>query len=388
MKITIKHQILKKLREDRHIPFEAMPEKLSLDRSEYEKLEREDKLIDIKIADRIAAVFKRNWSVFLLNEAPEKVSIKNDNRTFENRTPTLHEETIEAIEDANFILDFSKDLTSRPKLEVPIVKKIAHFNAEELGSLVRKQSGIDVEKQSNFKSISKAFNTWLAFVESKGIYVSQYPFNEGDKVRAFSISKNDQAIIVLNTRDSQAARIFSLIHELCHIIRRTAGFCDLHHSQTSGVEVFCNKFAASFLVPSEFMDTYLSGRTKHELRQNLDSFVRKIAYQLSVSRLMVYRKFATLQIITDQEYSHIHQNYLKDLSKKPGEKFSRKEDKGGPDYYIIKTLRNGIAYSSSVLEAFSTGEITQFEASNALGVKPRYLESYNKSAPLQIRWSR
>src|SRR3989344_8128039 len=102
MKVTLKHEILKKLRESRTIPLEAMPLKLGISLADYKKYETEDIAVDSKFAEKIAGVFKRNWSVFLLDELPKQILVKSDNRTFENKTPSLHEKTIEAIEDANY----------------------------------------------------------------------------------------------------------------------------------------------------------------------------------------------------------------------------------------------------------------------------------------------
>ena len=373
MKVILKHKILKDLRVSRSIPLETMPKKLGISLEDYKKYEAEDINVDVDFAERIAGIFKRNWSVFLLNELPRATLFKRDNRTVENQTPSLREKTIDAVEDANYIFEFVRNLTAHKGLRIPKYDDIKNLTAEDLGSRLRKQSKISIEDQEKFKDFRDAFKHWLQFVESMGIFVSQYPLSAEDKIRAFSISDHDRAIIVLNTKDTLAGRIFSLFHELCHILRRNSGICDLHYSMSSDVEVFCNKFAAAFLVPIETVNQYVNSNGKNTILSDINSFSYKLSSRLKVSQLVIYRRFATLGIIRDSDYSEIHKEFLK---KFVSPKESEDVNTGGPNYYAIRKIRNGEAYSSTILEAFNTGEITAFEASNALGVGVNNLDKY------------
>lgn len=380
MKIILQHEILKKLRESRTIPANIIAEKLGLSLEDYEKLESENKKIDIKLAEKIAGIFKRNWTVFLLNELPKTELYKRDNRTTENQTPSLHEKTIQAIEDANYIFEFVSGLSTHSGLNIPKYDDIKDLSAEDLGIWIRKQSKISIEEQKKFKDYSDAFKQWRKLVEGMGVYVSQYPLNIEDKIRAFSLSDHDRAIIVLNTNDTTTGRIFSLFHELCHIIRRSTGICDLHYSVSSDVEVFCNRFSAAFLVPIEAVKDYVNKNSKASILADLDYHSQRLASHLKVSQLVIYRRFATLGIISDSEYSKKHNKLLGGFLKKPSVVIDD-EGGGGPNFYTIKKLRNGEAYSNTVLRAMNTGEISAFEASNALGVGVSKLSEYkNRTA--------
>lgn len=379
MNITIKHQILKALRSTRTIPLEAMASKLGISLDEYKKYESADIEVDLEFANKIAAVFKRNWSVFLLNSLPKDPIIKRDNRTTENQTPSLHEKTINAIEDANYIFQFAQGLSTHSGLKIPKFDDIKDLDAEELGDRVRKVSNISIEDQMEFGDNSSAFKKWLHFVENLGIFVSQYPLEVEDKIRAFSISDHDRAIIVLNTNDSVASRIFSLLHELCHILRRNSGVCDLHYSLDSDVEVYCNKFASAFLVSDSFIKNYIVENGRNKISSDINYHVGSLSRRFKVSQLVIYRKFTTFGIISDQEYSEIHNSITKNFP--IIRKEAQDEITGGPNYYTIRKLRNGKAYSNIVLESLHLGEITAFEASNALGVNRNKLNEYrNRTA--------
>ncbi len=342
---------------------------------EYEKYEREDIQVDLKLASRIAGIFKRNWSVFLLDDLPQQPLVKTDNRTVENQTPSLHERTIEAIEDANYILEFSEGLSTYNGFRIPKYDNIKDLDAESLGILIRKISNVSINDQKKFRNSSDAFKHWRSFVESMGIFISQYPLNAEDKIRAFSLSDRDRAVIVLNTNDTTTGRIFSLFHELCHILRRSSGICDLHYSKSSDVEAFCNQFAATFLAPREFIVNHINSLGKNVILSDLESYAERLSGLLKVSRLVIYRRFASLGVISDRDYSRIHKEFLAEFitkHKKPTDELHS----GGPNFYLIRKIRNGIAYSNTILNALSIGEINTFEASNALGVGVHNLNEY------------
>jgi len=150
MKILLKHNILQELRESRSIPKEILSKKLGISVSDYEKYENEDIEVDIGFAEKVAGIYKRNWSVFLLDNL-QKAKIPRDNRTTENQSPTLHEKTAEAIEDANYIYEFVQGLESHTGLKIPKFEDIEDLNAEELAERIRSISGISIEEQEKFE---------------------------------------------------------------------------------------------------------------------------------------------------------------------------------------------------------------------------------------------
>ena len=377
MKIVIKHDFLKNLREGRNVPVENMLHKLSLSKDEYQKFEESDFEIDQDYADRIANILGYNWSVFLLEKQP--VFKKNvDNRTIENKTTHLSKKTILAIEDVNFILSFYSGLPNKQELKLPKFEDIENSEPEDLANKLRESSGIATDVQERFSGDSDALDRWINYVESLGILVSQYNLDLDDKVRAFSVLENGQAIIVLNTADLIPARSFSLFHELGHIIRRTEGLCDLHSSKDKDVETYCNRFAAAFLAPTKFIGDYIQREGRSQILQNLEWHVSRIASKLKISKLAVYRRLATLGLIDNSRYMEIHNKYLKFNFTKPVR--TRTDDegrsRGGGNFYLIAKQKNGEFYSKNVFEAYDYGYITPMEASSALGVSVGILDKY------------
>jgi Zn-dependent peptidase ImmA (M78 family)/transcriptional regulator with XRE-family HTH domain len=373
MNVVIRHELLKGLRENRSVSIDEMIHALKIDREEYIRYENSDNEVDQDFAERLARPLSYNWSVFLLKDQPKLLRATTDNRTFENTTSQLGKRTILAMEEATFILGFSQELPNKQGVKFPTFNNIS--DPEKLGSEVRKLSGISIEEQEKFKDESTAFSAWLKFVENNGIFVSQYNLDQEDRVRAFSLIENNQAIIVLNTNDQISARTFSLLHELGHIIRRSEGLCDLHSSKDKQVEVFCNMFAAGFLAPLEVVKKYIEESGEKQVLLNLDWHVSKIASKLKVSKLAIYRRLATVGLITNSKYMEMHNRYNFSKPSRPPKREGEKS-KGGGNYYLISRQKNGEAYTKNVFEAYDYGHITPTEVSSALGVSVKNLGKY------------
>ena len=150
----------------------------------------------------------------------------------------------------------------------------------------------------------------------------------------------------------------------------------MHNSQSQDVEVFCNQFAASFLAPSSIVKSYINSIGADQINSGLEYHSRNLAKKLRVSQLVVYRRFATLGVISDRHYSEIHNRYLRDYYERRIVRQPDEESSGGPNPYLIKKQRNGVAFSNTVFAAFDSGEISAIEASKALGVKANKFEDY------------
>ena len=90
-------------------------------------------------------------------------------------------------------------------------------------------------------------------VEGLNILTFQYPLGTRG-VRGMSLAGSDPCIILVNSKEVCQARAFTLLHEYGHILLRRGGICDEHGSARPDsdkrlAEAWCNRFAASFLMP-------------------------------------------------------------------------------------------------------------------------------------------
>ena len=79
-------------------------------------------------------------------------------------------------------------------------------------------------------------------------------------MRGFWIIKTPFLTIMVNIQDALAARTFTLLHELAHVIMGKEGVCDL--GGHFDIEVSCNAIAGSALVPEKLLLAEPNFRTK------------------------------------------------------------------------------------------------------------------------------
>ena len=68
-------------------------------------------------------------------------------------------------------------------------------------------------------------------------------------------------MVAVNTAWNESARIFTLFHEMGHLIARTSSACveSVHtRSRTDPVERWCERFAADVLMPNKDVETTLN----------------------------------------------------------------------------------------------------------------------------------
>ena len=117
------------------------------------------------------------------------------------------------------------------------------------------------------------------------------------EMRGFSISEYPFPVIGLNGSDSPRGRIFTLIHELVHIIRQQGGICDLHEAEVEAnepLESYCNQTAAETLVP---VSALLHERPVVENEPNpawTDEKLQYLANRFMLSQEVVLRRLLTL----------------------------------------------------------------------------------------------
>lgn len=80
---------------------------------------------------------------------------------------------------------------------------------------------------------------------------------EGDSLRGFSLHHDHVPLIFVNWAVRHpAARSFTLLHELAHLLRGVDKACDKHDLQSrTSEEAWCNRFAAAFLMPKTELAT-------------------------------------------------------------------------------------------------------------------------------------
>jgi Zn-dependent peptidase ImmA (M78 family) len=171
-----------------------------------------------------------------------------------------------------------------------------------VATAVRKYLNVGLSKQYAFETNDEALKYWRTLLEEHGIFIFKDAFKD-EECSGFCLYDNIFPIIYLNNSQPKIRQIFTLFHELAHLLFRTGGvdfrnndFIQSMSGDNKRVEVFCNKFAGEFLVPTEDIKPQIHNQTID------DNLLSRLAGKFSISREVILRKCLDLGYITQTFY--------------------------------------------------------------------------------------
>ncbi len=307
-------------------------------------------------------ILKVPLAAFFLSEPPTGLTIKRKFRTLPEYLLDLTSyKTRIAIKQADFFKSVLYQLFNSNPVEKPIFRRIrltTNETAEEAGNLIREDFKFSYEVQKKFRNGYEAFNYYRDKLEEKGIYLFQLQLL-GD--RGFCLLDNEFPIIVVNSSDSINSKIFSLFHELTHILTETDDIykeIETTPYYESEIERFCNKTASEVLIPlSDLVERY-----GNNLKYWDEEIISQIAKDYSVSREVILLKIISLGLADQTSYRKYKEKWDKEHLEN-----SRKR-KGG-SYYVNKISALGKQYINTVIDSYKRGNISDIQVSTFLGMK-------------------
>ncbi len=191
-----------------------------------------------------------------------------------------------------------------------------------------------------------------------------------DEFRGFAIADDMAPVIFVNHADAPGARLFTLIHELCHIWTGVSGISDGEESSAHRSETVCNAVAAEFLVPEqEFRHHW---QDLPEWTENLPT----LEAHFHVSTWTLARRAMTLGLITGEQYRQYvaRQRALWERRSSNG--------KRGPDYHRTRNAQLSKPFSRAVLSQAFNGHLALREAGELLGINPAKLRRFAEEVRL------
>ncbi|PVZ68216.1 ImmA/IrrE family metallo-endopeptidase [Pelagibaculum spongiae] len=184
-----------------------------------------------------------------------------------------------------------------------------------------------------------------------------------EEFRGFAIVDKMAPVIFVNQADAPGARLFTLIHELCHVWIGQSGISDGAATTNRQEEILCNAVSAEFLVPEiEFKNLW---------QHNIDDWQKNLTIlegHFHVSKWVLARRALTLKFISNEEYEIFIRKLIAS--------YKNREKKGGPSYWTTKNSQISQNFSKAVVEQAINGQILLREASTLLDVKPYNIKKY------------
>lgn len=371
-RITLSSDVLKWARVTRFgANIDEAASKLKVTREQITDWETINPTVTPQILKRIAKVYKRHITVLLL-QTPPISSAPPKFRTLPNfENIYFDSSTFLAIRSAQEIQGITKMLLANNINQRFINLKKHRESASDLAKFVIQELNVTNEMRFETKTTRQQLSVWKRLIESCGVIVVEHLFPIKDS-RAFTLYDDLAPIIILNGRDTDNARVFSLFHELGHLIMGQTDSddtLDLYVQDKTRDELFCNQFAASFLVPDELLKESVVG-----VRDFNDENVKVIANKFKVSSAVVWRRLYDGNFI---DLSQLKNNRKRLATFEWFEKLDKKKkSKGGgnADTFLYTTMkRKGELYISEVFEAYNSKRITYYEVLDYTGVKPTAL---------------
>ncbi len=236
---------------------------------------------------------------------------------------------------------------------------------DEIADAVRSYLGVTLEEQAGWKNVDSALDAWReVFAARAGVYVFKDAFRSPDYF-GFCLYDEDFPVIYLNNSSAKSRQIFTLFHELGHLLFQTSGIdiVDdqfLHHLGDSErrIEVLCNDLAARVLVPDDVFDSMLKGL---EIGQESAT---ELANYFNVSREVIYRKFLNRGLISPYEYQTAAQEWAAQMKPKVS-------DSG--NYYNSHRSYLGQRYIDLAFSRYYQQRFDRVRLAEYLNLKPKSL---------------
>ena len=370
--VGVQPSVIRWARESMGMSIEDVAHKLKKSSEEVMAWEKEDGVSPTysQLENLAYKVFKRPLAVFFLPAPPDEIPPVREFRTLPHTDlQTLHADTYVQVRKAHAYQLTLKEIFEGKN---PSTKKISHeapldmqrsIAAQALA--VRKALGISLEDQLEWKSDELALKRWREAVEAQGIFVFKAPFKQKD-ISGFCLLDADFPLIYLNNSTTKTRQIFSLLHELAHLLFNVSGISKFEASYVNRlpmaerkIEQFCNKIAAEILIPSADFFQQLAGFPANA-ESAQDHLYAHLASRYGVSREAVLRRLLDMERVSQKFYEQKAKFWA-----------SQKKAVAGGDWYASQNTYLSERFAREVIGRHYRNQISVEQASEFLGIKAK-----------------
>jgi Zn-dependent peptidase ImmA (M78 family)/transcriptional regulator with XRE-family HTH domain len=322
---------------------------------------------------KLANVYRVPIATFYMGKPPYRYTIMRDfRRAAESGVVSFSTELILEVQNAHYLREKALELYELLDLNVPMPPARIQMTQEieSIASRIRNMLGISRHAQVNLPSNYEALRFWKNALEEKGILVLQSLSVSVDEMRGFSIGLMPLPCVVVNAHDWVLARVFTVIHELIHVLLHTDGICDLfddsQDQEKKFIERFCNYVAGAVLVPAEYLMLENQIRYYGIGEEWSDEDIGDLADKYKVSREVLVRRLLICGRVTPDFYQQKREEYMRARHRETG---------GGWPSPATDAIRGlGEPYIRLIYSAYNNGLITLSDMSDFLGVRTKHFD--------------
>jgi Zn-dependent peptidase ImmA (M78 family)/transcriptional regulator with XRE-family HTH domain len=179
--------------------------------------------------------------------------------------------------------------------------------------------------------------------------------------RGFALSDKYAPLVFINYRDTKAAQMFTLAHEVVHIWLGESGVSNLNQTRvgdTQNIERFCNSVAAELLMPLDDLKSQWQSISAYR-----DS-VARLARNFKVSSLVALRRLYDAGYISESDFTRRYSDEVAQFAPAPREDGGG----GGGSFYFTLRSRLGKRFISAIVASTLEGSTPFRDAYRLLGV--------------------
>lgn len=245
-------------------------------------------------------------------------------------------------------------------------------SVEAIAESIRHALGFDLEERRQTPTWTEALRLFIGQADAVGVMVmcSGVVLNNNkraldpEEFRGFALADGLAPLIFINGKDTKAAQMFTLAHELAHIWLGQSALSDSQALRLPGhqVERWCNQVAAEVLVPIEAVS--------REYRKTADLNVetQRLARLFKVSTLVVLRRIRDSKGLKKDAFQSAYQEELERLMAIPGG--------SGGDFYLTQGARASKRFARALVISTLEGSTLYRDAFRMLGFSK--LETFQK----------
>ena len=339
------------------LSLEEAAKKLPVSAEKLERVERGDGHLTLRQAERAADVYQRPLAALFLASPPKEEPLEAQFRRLPGAPNLPWEYEMHAL--AHRVRerqDAAAELYDLLEEESPWISLTGGTsdNPAELAAWTRTEVGVNADEQFSWRDWSGylPLRAWTQAVERLGVLVMQDGSMPLDQMRGFAAIHETAPAIVINTNDDPRARVFTLVHELGHLLRARVGL-----NPDSVAESWLDEFASNVLMPHHTFASDFHFATG-DLLQSVDD----IALRYGVTPRAAAVRIARLRLVPQAAIDEVLEA-LKERAARAGAK-----PQGG-NYYLNIIGRLGPAFIELVFSALDTQAISYPAAAGLLGVK-------------------
>ncbi len=315
-------------------------------------------------------LFKRPLALFFFPEPPDEPGPERSFRTLPTPEASgLNADTRYKLRGARafqlFLYELNGDANPAERRILDDVAVRPQDSASDVAARTRHYLGLEVEARPQSSSASDWFKECRTLIEDAGIYVFKNSFRQKE-VSGFCLYDAVFPVIYINNSSAAVRQIFTLFHELAHLLLRTSGvtkvdddYISTLENEMRRIEVFCNQFAAEVLVPEE--DFWIRvGQVPPDV-----DLIQDLARVYKVSRETILRRFL--------DGGRVSSNLYEDLTMQWNQEYESRSKGSGGDYYATRASYLGDKYLGLALGRYHQGGISEQRLAEMLGVKARNL---------------